>query len=170
MLPPGKVACKVVLVDAAVATDVALEGVLVAVAAHVYGVEDVVGEGYVTVLAVVLRAELLGRGGQARGRGAGLAVADAGGAGAAAALAAWPRHGTTLARRERGEPGVRGRGRRGVRRVGQGRRRGRVGGVGLLYEEGLLVHRRPGPGRPGGLGCLGVDVRRKAGQLTGQRR
>jgi hypothetical protein len=35
-----------------------------------------------------------------------------------------------------------------VRRVGQGRRRGRVGGVGLLYEEGLLVHRRPGPGRP----------------------
>lgn len=53
MLPSGKVAGKVILALALVATDVALERVLVAVASHVDGVKDVVGKVDVTVLAVV---------------------------------------------------------------------------------------------------------------------
>lgn len=53
MLPPGKVAGKVVLVLALAATDVALKRVLIAMAAHVNGIEDVVREVDVTVLAVM---------------------------------------------------------------------------------------------------------------------
>lgn len=87
MLPPGKVAGEVILAFALVATDVALEGVLVPMATHVDGVEDVVREVDVTVLAVMQHVGILERGGQAWGRGAGLAVGDAGGTGAPTVLA-----------------------------------------------------------------------------------
>lgn len=53
VLPACKVAGKVVLALTLVATDVALEWVLIAMAAHVDGVEDIVGEVDVTVLAVM---------------------------------------------------------------------------------------------------------------------
>lgn len=53
MLPASKVAGKVVLALALVAADVALEWVLVSVAPHVDGVEDVVREVDVTVLAMM---------------------------------------------------------------------------------------------------------------------
>lgn len=88
MLPPGKMTGKVVLAPALVATDVALEGVLVAVAAHVDGVQDVVREVDVTVLAVVQHLGVLMQRGQARGWCAGLAVGDAGGTGAPTVLTA----------------------------------------------------------------------------------
>lgn len=74
MLPAGKVAGKVVLALALVAADVALEWVLVTMAAHVDGVEDVVREVDITVLAVVQHMGVLKWGRQARGRCTGLAV------------------------------------------------------------------------------------------------
>ncbi len=53
VLPAGEVAGKVILALALMAADVALEWVLVTVAAHVDGVKDVVREVDVTVLAVM---------------------------------------------------------------------------------------------------------------------
>lgn len=61
MLPAGEVASKVVLALALVAADVALERVFVAMAAHVNGVKDVVGEVDVTVLAVMQSVGVLER-------------------------------------------------------------------------------------------------------------
>lgn len=88
VLPAGKVASKVILALALVATDVALEWVLIAVAAHVNGVKDVVRKVDVTVLAVMQHVVVLRRGRQAWGWCAGLAVRDTRGAGAPTVLAA----------------------------------------------------------------------------------
>lgn len=90
VLPAGKVASKVILALALVAADVALEWVLIAMAAHVNGVKDVVGEVDVTVLAVMQQVVVLERGGQAWGWRAGLAVGDTRGTGAPTVLAAGP--------------------------------------------------------------------------------
>lgn len=73
MLSTGKMACKVVSVDAHVTTDVALEWMFVAMAAHVNGVEDNIQELNITVLAFM--RGLLVRCGQGRGGCARLAVA-----------------------------------------------------------------------------------------------
>lgn len=73
MLPSSKVASKVISVGAHVATDVALKRVLVTVAAHVNGVEDIVRKVNVTVL--TLEQGLLLSCGQCSGRCARLAVA-----------------------------------------------------------------------------------------------
>ena len=75
MLTPCKVASKVILAPTSVTTDVALEGVLITVATHVDGVEDVVGEVDVTVLAAVKQLRVLWW--QARDRCARHAVANA---------------------------------------------------------------------------------------------
>ena len=88
MLPAGKVAGEVILALALVAADVALEWFLVAVAAHVDSVEDVVGKVDVTVLAVMQHVEVLEWDRQAWGRRTGLAVGDTGGTGAPTVLAA----------------------------------------------------------------------------------
>lgn len=88
MLPACKVAGKVVLALALVATDVALEWVLVAMAAHVNGVKDVVREVDITVLAVMQHVGVLKWGGQAGSWRTGLAVGDTRGAGAPTVLAA----------------------------------------------------------------------------------
>lgn len=88
VLPAGKVAGKVVLALALVTADVALERVLVAVAAHVNGVQDVVWEINVTVLAVVQDVGVLEGRGQAIGRCAGLAVGDTGSICASAVITA----------------------------------------------------------------------------------
>lgn len=61
VLPAGEMASKVVLALALVAADVALERVFVAMAAHVNGVKDVVGEVDVTVLAVMQSVGVLER-------------------------------------------------------------------------------------------------------------
>jgi len=170
VLPAGKVAGEVVLALALVAADVALEWVLVAVAAHVDGVEDVVGEVDVTVLAVVRRVGVLERDGQARRRCTGLAVEDARGAGAPAVLAAgFPAGAAVAVGRSAGLGGDRGRGGGGVDRGGVdcAGGHGSRGRVGLLEEEGLLVHdglcswghRRP---------SLVLGLRREAGQLARQ--
>lgn len=74
MLSAGKMARKVISVYAQVTTDVALEWMVVAMAAHVNSVEDVIQKLNVTVLAFM--QELLVRCGQGRCRGARLAVAD----------------------------------------------------------------------------------------------
>ena len=88
VLPAGKVAGEVILALAFVAADVALKWVLVAMAAHVDCVEDVVGEVDVTVLAVMQRVVVLEWGGQAWGWRTGLAVGDTRRTGATAVLAA----------------------------------------------------------------------------------
>lgn len=74
VLSAGKMASKVILALALVATYVALEWVFIAMAAHVNGVEDVVGEIDVTVLAVMQDVGVLKRGRHAWSRRAGLAV------------------------------------------------------------------------------------------------
>ena len=51
MLAPGKMACKVVFVYTHVSTDVTLERMRVAMTAHMNGVEDIVREVNITVLA-----------------------------------------------------------------------------------------------------------------------
>lgn len=51
MLSTGKMACKIVPVYAHVTTDVALEWMFVAVAAHVNGVEDIIQKVNMTMLA-----------------------------------------------------------------------------------------------------------------------
>lgn len=102
VLPTGKVAGKVVLALALVTADVALEGVLVAMAAHVNGVQDVVWEMNVTVLAVMQDMGVLERCRQAIGRCAGLAVGDTGSICAPAVIAAGSsRTATALGRRTR---------------------------------------------------------------------
>lgn len=53
MLTTGKMACKIVSVDAHVTTDVALEWMLVAMATHVDGVEDIIQELNVTMLTFI---------------------------------------------------------------------------------------------------------------------
>lgn len=78
MLPTGKVAGKVILALALVATDVALERILIAMAAHVDGVKDVVRKIDVTVLAVMQHVGVLKGGRQAWGWCTGLAVGDTG--------------------------------------------------------------------------------------------
>lgn len=153
MLPTCKVAGKVIFAFALVATNVALERVLVAMAAHVDGVEDVVGVIDVTVLAVMQHVWVLKWSGLDRGWCAGLAVGNTGSAGV---LAAWPTT-RTAATVWRG-PGL----------WGDRRRRGCVGHAGcdsyggsgwvwLLYEERLFIHNRLCSWRHGGLGlCLGL--------------
>lgn len=88
MLPASKVAGKVVLALALVAADVALEWVLVAVAPHVDGVEDVVREVDVTVLAMMQHMGVLEWDRQTWGWCTGLAVGDTRGTGAPTVLAA----------------------------------------------------------------------------------
>lgn len=51
MLATGKMTCKVVLVSTHVSTDVALKWIFIAMAAHVNGIEDIVGEVNVTMMA-----------------------------------------------------------------------------------------------------------------------
>lgn len=97
MLPTSKVAGKVVLALALVAADVALERVLVTMAAHVDGVQDVVREINVTVLAVMQDVGVLERCRQAIGWCAGLAVGDTGSVCASAVIAAGPPSRTTTA-------------------------------------------------------------------------
>lgn len=80
MLTSGKVAGKVILVSAPVPADVTLEWVLIAMATHVDGVEDVIREVDVAVGAVVEQLGVLGGVGSPW-----LAVGAAGGAGSLAA-------------------------------------------------------------------------------------
>ena len=88
VLATSKVAGKVILAFALVATDVALEWVLVTMATHMDGVEDVVREVDVTVLAVMKHMRVLKWGGQAWGRCAGLAVGNTGSADVPTVIAA----------------------------------------------------------------------------------
>lgn len=97
VLPTGKVAGKVVLALALVTADVALERVLVAMAAHVNGVQDVVWEINVTVLAVMQNMGVLEGCRQAISRCAGLAVGDTGSICASAVIAAGSSSGTATA-------------------------------------------------------------------------
>ncbi len=141
MLPAGKVAGKVILALALIAADVALEWVFVAMAAHVDGVEDVVGEVDVTVLAVVQHVGVLEWGGQAWGRRTGLAVGDTRGTGAPTVLAAGsPSRAAVAVGRSPGLWGDWGRG-GGMGHAGWDSHRS-CGRVWLLDEEGLLVDNR----------------------------
>lgn len=90
VLASSKMAGKVILVFALAATDVALERVLKAMAAHVNRIQNVVCKVHITVLAVMQELGVLHR--QGRGRGARLTVTDAGGAGMGTTLTAWPCH------------------------------------------------------------------------------
>lgn len=74
MLSTGKMASKVVSVYAHVTTDVALEWMFIAMAAHVNGVEDIIHKLNITVLAFM--EEMLVRCGEGSGRCARLAVAN----------------------------------------------------------------------------------------------
>lgn len=141
MLPAGKVTGKVIFALALVATDVALEWVLIAVAAHVDGVQDVVREVDVTVLAVMQHVRVLEWGGQARGWRAGLAVGNTWGTCAHAVLTAGSPTRATIA--VRGGPGLRcdwGRGGSMSDACCDSHRS--CGRVGLLNEERLLVNNR----------------------------
>lgn len=75
MLSTGKMARKVVFVYARMATDVALEWVFIAMAAHVNSVEDIIQK--VNIAMQAFMQGLLVRRGQGRGRCARLAVANA---------------------------------------------------------------------------------------------
>lgn len=97
VLPAGKVASKVILALALVATDVALEWVLIAVATHVNGVKDVVREVDVTMLAVMQHVGVLECGRKPWGWRAGLAVEDTRGTCVPAVLAAGSLYGATTA-------------------------------------------------------------------------
>lgn len=170
VLPAGEVAGKVVLALALVAADVALEWVLVAMAAHVDGVEDVVGEVDVTVLAVMQHVVVLERDGQAWGRCTGLAVGDTGGTGAPTVLAAGsPSRAATAVGRS---PGLRADWGRGGGMDHAGRHsHGSCGGVGLLDEEGLLIYDRLCSWRHRRRRLrlsLVLGLRREAGQLACQ--
>lgn len=141
VLPSCKVASKVVLALALVATDVALEWVLVAVAAHVDGVEDVVREIDVTVLAVMQHMGVLKRCRQAWGRCAGLAVGDTRGTGAPAVLTAGsPSRAAVAVGRSPGLWGDWGRG--GSMSHACCDSNGSRGRVWLLDEERLLIDDR----------------------------
>lgn len=141
MLPTGKVAGKIILALALVATDVALEWVLVAVAAHVNGVEDVVRKKDVTVLTVMQHVGVLEWGGQDRGRCTGLAVGDTRGAGTPTVLAAGsPSRAAIAVGRSPGLWSDWGGG-GGMDHAGRDSHRS-CGRVGLLDEEGLLINDR----------------------------
>lgn len=141
VLPAGKVAGKVILALALVAADVALEWVLIAMAAHVDGVEDVVGEVDVTVLAVVQHVGVLEWRRQTWGRRTGLAVGDTRGTGAPTVLAAGsPSRAAIAVRRCPGLWGDWGRG-GGMGHAGCDSP-GSCGRVGLLDEKGLLIDDR----------------------------
>lgn len=150
MLPASKVAGKVVLAFALMAADVALEWVLVAMAAHVDGVEDVVGEVDVTVLAVMQHVGVLEWGRQARGWCTGLAVGDTRGTGAPTVLAAGsPSRAAVAVWRSSGLWGNWGRG-GCMGNAGCDSHRS-CGRVGLLDEERLLIDNRLSSGRHGRL-------------------
>lgn len=152
---------KIILVLTLASTDVTLERVLVPVTAHVDGVEDVVGEVHVTVLAVVQELWVLNRQG-GRGR-AGLAVPDARRARVGAGLAARAGHRAVVPLRVR-RPGL---GAGGGGALGDARRDGGDHGLGrgLLQQEGLLV--RAGH-HIGGGGVLVFG--RQTGQLSRESR
>lgn len=150
MLPAGKVAGKVVLALALVAADVALEWVLVTMAAHVDGVEDVVGEVDVTVLAVMQHVGVLDWGRQAWGWCTGLAVGDTRGTGTPAVLAARsPSRAAVAVWRSSGLWGDWGRG-GGMGHAGCDCHRS-CGEVGLLDEKRLLINNRLSSRRHGRL-------------------
>lgn len=96
VLATSKVTGKVILALALVTTNVALEWVLVTMATHVDGVEDVVREVDVTVLAVVKHVRVLKWGGQAWGWRAGLAVGYTGSADVPTVIAAWSTSGAAV--------------------------------------------------------------------------
>lgn len=151
VLPASKVASKIVLALALVTTDVALEWVLVAVAAHVDGVEDVVREVDVTVLAVMQHVGVLQRGREAWGWCTRLAVGDARSAGAPAVLTALTptsRATVTMWRSSglRGDWGGGG----GMCHASSDCHRSR-GGVGLLDEKGFFFNNRLSTWRHGRL-------------------
>lgn len=156
MLPTGKVAGKVILALALVSADVALEWVLVAMAAHVDGVQDVVGKVDVTVLAVMQHVGVLEWGRQAWDWCTGLAVGDTRGTGAPTVLAAGsPSRAAVAVWRSSGFWGDWGRG-GGMGHAGCDSHRS-CGRVGLLDEERLLVDNRLGSGRHGRL-SLGLGL------------
>lgn len=141
MLSTGKMASKVILALALVAAYVALEWVFIAMAAHVNGVEDVVGEIDVTVLAVVQDVGVLERGRHAWSRRAGLAVGDTRCTGMPTVLAAGsPSRAATAVGRSTGLWGDRGGG-GGMGDAGSDSH-GSRGRMGLLNEEGLLIDNR----------------------------
>ena len=162
------VAGKVVLVPAHGAADVALEGVLVAMATHVYGVQDVIRELDVTVLALVRGRRILGRaGGGGRRRHAGLTEERALAAAAAVVEPAprplLPPPAARAVAPAAGRVGVLLLGAAGRLRAvdGHGQRRARR----LLDEDGLHVVLAGQPVQgAGALGPLG-----QGGQLAGQR-
>lgn len=126
MLPPSKVTGKLILVPASMATDVALERILVAMATHVYGVKHIVGEVDVAVGAVMQKLWFMPpRGGRARLT---IGAAVGGCAGSVAAVAGVPRPVPDLGR--------------GCER---GRRAGDNGRGRLDQEDGLLIGQRVGP-------------------------
>lgn len=135
MLPSCEVTGEIILVFAFAAAYVALERVLVPVAAHVDGVEDVVGEVHVAVLAVVQELRVLGRQGR-RGR-ARLAVSYARGARVGTGFAAGTGHGTVVPL-ALGRPGL-GAGGGGALRNARGHGGNHGLGGGLLHQERLLV-------------------------------
>lgn len=141
VLPSSKVAGKVVLALAFVATDVALEWVLIAVTAHVDGVQDVVREIDVTVLAMMQHVGILKWGRKAWSRCTGLAVGDTRGAGAPTVLAAGsPSRAAVTVGRSPGLWGDWGRG-RSMSHAGCDSNGG-CGRVWLLDEEWLLINDR----------------------------
>ncbi len=141
VLPAGEVAGKVILALALMAADVALEWVLVTVAAHVDGVKDVVREVDVTVLAVMQHVGVLEGSGQAWSRRTGLTVGNTRGTSAPAVLAAGsPSRAAVAVGRSPGLWGEWGGG-GGTGHTGCDSHRS-CGRVGLLDEEGLLVNDR----------------------------
>lgn len=166
VLPAGKVAGKVILALALVAADVALEWVLVPMATHVDGVEDVVGEVDITVLAVMQHMGVLEWGRQTGGRCTRLTIRNARGTGAPTMLAAGsPYWAAVTVGRSPWLWGDRGRG-RGVGHAGCDSHRS-GGRVGLLDEEGFLIHNRFCSWRHGRL-SLGLRLRGQTGQLACQ--
>lgn len=157
VLPTGKVAGKVVLALALVTTDVALERVLVAMATHVDGVQDVVWEINVTVLAVVQDMGVLEGCRQAVGGCAGLAVGDTGCICASAVITAGSSSRTATAMWGRTRFWSNWGGGGGVSHADcHGNRC--CGWVGLLNEEGFLINNRLFSWRHWRLG-LGLGVR-----------
>lgn len=167
MLAAGKVARKVVLALAFVAADVALEWVLIAMATHVDGVEDVVWKVDVTVLAVMQHVGVLERCGQAWGWRTGLTVRDTRGTGAATVLTAGsPSRAAIAVGRSPGLWSDWGRGGGSMGHAGCDSHWS-CGRVGLLDKEGLLIDDRLSSRRHGKLG-LSLGLRREAGQLACQ--
>lgn len=166
MLPPGKVAGKVILALALVPTNVALEGVLIPMTPHVDGVEDVVREVDVTVLAVMKHVGVLQWGRQAWGRCAGLAVGDTRGTSVHAMLTAGSLSRTAVTVRR--SPWLWGDGGRRGSHIGCNSHRC-CGRVWLLDEEGFFINYRLSTGGHRRL-SQSLSVRREAGQLASQSR